>query len=614
MSPNKLWFLCCVLVGFECSKCLNFKNLKPTLGFRFQNMFKNLFSHQSSLGVTVSGNLENFALVNLHLPISLFSYDKLMGTCPDLFSELDGYLFFSSNVSIIKTGVVQSLECFNKTTLKLNTKKIVVAIEPDFSGKEVYLNYFSWLWKNFGILNLVLLLLHKEPREIDFLTFNPFLKKTSEEGQVLFYNDSTAATNSFDRVLKNLHGHSLKAFVFPFNYGVHPDFLNSSYSIQGGPDLTFMITLQQFFNVCFEHHKPRDYADFLQTGTANGALTDLSNNCVDISINSKTLKWYDTDKIQFLLPRKYSSFVILVKKQGIISGWRIALHLLQGTVWMCLVLALLTCSIVYITISRIRFGSLKLLEGEFVIMKSFLSVSIMKMPHTHPERILIAFSLMLSVIILNVVFGQMFYLIKSEPQLPNMESLEELQDSDLPIFTVYSNFLHALDGLKNTSLSKLPKRFNYKKLGSTTLGINSKNISDKYAILTSTGPLQMENYLQGPDNFEHIHILKETIMYFSIAYLMPIGSIYFNQFNMFAIKLVSHGFFDKWLNEYLLYRKEEGNLSIDQRNKSRVMVESDSLDLEDLKFPFVIILIGLVLSFIVFLAEILLQTAKSSCF
>lgn len=604
MSPSKIVCVCSILVVFKGFNCLHFKELKSSLNFSYQNIFQDLFVQQSSLGVAVSGNMENHALMNLHLPMALFSYDKITEICSNLRSELDGYLFFTSNLSYTKTEIIQSLACFNKTTLKLNTKKIVIVIETKLNNEVIY---FSWLWQNFGILNLVLVVTHKGTRNVEFLTFNPFVKKTSEEGQLLRFNDSLEATNSFDQVLTNLHGHTLKALVFPFPYGVHPDLMNDSSSIQGGPDLTFLFTLQRFFNVIFEHHKPSDYSDFLRTGTADGALADLSNNCVDILINSKTLKWYDNQKVQFLLPRKFANFVILVKKRGIISGWRIALHLLHKTVWMCLVLAFFMCSAVYTIMRRIRFGTFNFLEGLFVVMKSFLSVCIIHMPHTHPERMLIAFCLMLSVIILNLVFGQMFYLIKSEPQLSNINSLEELQNSNLPIFAVYSNFLYALDGLKNTSLSKLPERLKYKKLEGSTFGIDSKNINDKYAILTSTGSLQMQSYLNGSEYFENIHVLQETVMYFSIAHVMPIGSIYFNQFNTFAIKLVDHGFFNKWLTVYLLYRKEKEINSVNQQNKTSTVIKTDALDLEDLRFPFVIILIGLVLSLVVFLTEILLQ-------
>ncbi|XP_046663530.1 uncharacterized protein LOC124356520 [Homalodisca vitripennis] len=210
--------------------------------------------------------------------------------------------------------------------------------------------------------------------------------------------------------------------------------------------------------------------------------------------------------------------------------------------------------------------------------------------------------LLVSVIIVNVFFGQLFYLMKSKPRLTDIDSLQGLHDADVPIFTPFEHFLDVFDGLQNSSLSKLKDRIFYKDCGK--LGWSSglvDNVSDSYAVVLTASLVEFLMESSYADSDREIHVVKESVLQICVSQMMPTGSVFYDHFNHLIERLTQLGFFIKWRREYLSFVRELRDH--DRSGYRRKKNEYDYLTTQDLRLAFWILLVGLLSSIFIFVGE-----------
>ncbi|KAG8263883.1 hypothetical protein J6590_021551 [Homalodisca vitripennis] len=571
---------------------------------------------EKTLGVILP-DITRDIFTNLNLSVVVFIKERLLENCDQLATALDGYVFLITDTSKLKIQIIEVLQCYNRTTLKLKTKRIVIvhmnnsSLSMDYDPS-LYLRYFHWFWENYGLVHVIIYPIFEKQDMIStnrvLLGYNPFI----QSGILLRSEISEDFVSKQNSRFLDLQGYSLNATLFPFNFSAHPLLINRSPTIRGGPDVAIRWTLESYFNLRFAIRNTRDnsFEGHFMKGAFTGPLADVLENYIDIALNVNMMKWYNTPKVQFLMPRLCTALVVIVGSKGRIQGWRMALHIFQWQVWVWLMFAVVISSVFSLLLAKYRLSNddestvaVQSSEAVFLVLKSILSLSVSVVPRNNPERLLMASCLLVSVIVINIFFGQLFYLIKSKPQLANIDSLQELQDADLPIYTPLELFLDAFDGLQNSSLSKLKDRLFYKSYAD--LGWNNGvigKLSDRHAVIFTSTLVQFQMEAN-PVNFDkEIHIVKENVLQFCLGQMMPIGSVFYGHFNQLIERLVELGFFIKWRREYTSFVRELRDY--DKSTDRKIECDFDYLTFNDLKLAFWILFIGLVLSLFSFIGEI----------
>lgn len=576
------------------------------------------FVDESSLGVVLFDHDANYIPFEVHLPIVVYSEGEII-TCKTIPYASEGYVFVIAKASFLTTKIVPTLQCYNRTTMKLNTKKVlVICMKTEYCfSKEYYSQQFQMLWKNFGLVNIIVL---TGTVDSDFifhpiiLGYNPFIKNDSHATGVLITFDlESNFEGEFDKRFLNMHGYVLNAVMFPYNISVHPSFLDKPGSIKGGLDLSLRWAFESQFNVHFSIHPPRDgkFHGMSIKGTFTGALIDVINNDVDMALNAKLLKWHDTPKIQFLMPRLDTALIIMVKKKDRIEGWKVIFHLFHWQVWawyvsttsiMCFISWVLAKICLKVFILSDHYGN-EPSDAVWMVLKSTVSMSVVRLPKLYHDRILMTASLWSSVVIVNLLFGQLFYLIKTKPRTANIDTLQELLESNLPIFTSTESYMSAFDGLQNTSLSKLKDRISIRRFTEAEDGHGyPTKITADYALLHSSTQFQYQLVVEPSEFTESVHILKEFVWQCYLGLYMPIGSVYYKHFYKFSVRIFELGFTIKWMQEYLAFIQES---YYRQHPKDlHLKIVSDNLTLMDLKLAFLFLFMGLMISTVCFLFEI----------
>lgn len=609
-------FLSFILLNSSLSGAIhfsNYTNINIQSGNLIKEVINSYFKTESSLEIIVSTSsiLNNF-ITSVHLPYSLHSLDEFWKGCNKLERNEYGFVFIIPNTLWLTTEVVNVLQCYHQTIESFKTKRILIIDYSCVSNtivqncENIYLKYFQFLWHEYGLIHVIIYPIFMEPIKSQLvLAFNPFrVQRSSKTGVLLKYNFHNNMALRLNDRFKNMHRFPLKALMFPRSFSVEPLLANNSLSIKGGPDLTFRWTLESYFNVSFTTYKLENFDEAVYNGSEKFMLTEIFNSGADIVINFKQLKWAGYSKMQYLFPRKYTSVILMIEKRGPITGWKIILHLFSWQNWVCIACSLILCFICFAVFMKMnskvtkKFGGKELLKALNFVLKPTISISIHKVPEDNSSRILMSAYLMFSIILSNLLTSQLIFLLRS-PEPSNINSLQELQELNIPIYSFFPVFL-----ISNNGLSSLKNKVKYKKFKPDKGKNCSLSVGKDYAIIYSNTLFNIKRIVASDQQcFENIHIIKEDILQISFSQIMPIGSIYFERFNLLAVRLFQYGFDEKWYKENLGFSREKQNFNKTDYQKL-VQENFKSLSLNDLKLHFYMLIHGIIVSFFIFLTEV----------
>lgn len=96
---------------------------------------QNYFPHENCLCVVlgVTAEEEFLPMPTLHVPEVVFTKDRVLQDCGSKSTNQDGYIFMTSNAASLEIQIIPHLRCFNRSTLKLKTKYILIT---DFSDSD----------------------------------------------------------------------------------------------------------------------------------------------------------------------------------------------------------------------------------------------------------------------------------------------------------------------------------------------------------------------------------------------------------------------------------------------------------------------------------------------
>jgi hypothetical protein len=490
--------------------------------------------------------------------------------------------------------------------------------EQHFRNYEIeYHELFQLMWTRYNILNVLVLdsrtsALSWHGTRTDIVTFNPFLKVGNIRGMVQAYNlaDANIVCEMYDRQLDDLHGYPLRVTMF-LAYPRAPHIYGGPVNWQknGGTDGNILREVSQLMNFTPVLHRPKDGIKFgfrTKGGTFVGSVGDIVYGRSDIAFNSHYIKNYDDAQIQFVTPPVvHDSIVILVPKSQLIPGW---LDLFE-----CFCLAglffLLTSyviSVCFTTFIRRCLGTeINIYEFSRIalrILKMFLTVPILGTREltSFSEKVFASSCLLFGVLMVTAIQVTLVTEISSPNYYPDIDTLQQLAESGLPIATSYQNLLDTFSDSDNPTMIRLAENV---RLENESFGIKER-IAYKmdYAAITSLPnvPYFLARYT-GPSGNPLLHAVREKPRGYFLSYIVPKYSVYLRRINILTATLTESGLVDKWEADEVLENRIQQRYNHTHAGKSTLHAYS----MNDLQTAFFALMLGLSCGSVVFVAEIM---------
>lgn len=597
-------------------------------GRKMRDAVQEYFPHENVLSVVTD---KDELLPTFHVPVVLLTRDRVLRDCGREPTEQDGYVFVTSNAENLEQQIVPLLKIFNRTTFNLKSKYILVLDVSEnctSSLYEIYSYFFHSLWRDFGIINIAIIPVRNQFQNTEPLhvfSYNPFLAPHNSSPSALQKTLTQDARSSMIDRFRSMHGHRLRTVFYkiPSSQVTLEDF-NKKQPLGADPGVLFKQVLQEKFNASFDGYEFSSDIFGLGNNTGRGVMGEFISGKADLSVNLFFLQpgvtWLKQIEI---IPTGYDmSLVFVVPKPKKIESWLFFLYIFQWQVCAGLGIVLVLLSAATVLFVHVHSGTDTFSQdgtSEVVsVWKSALSVPINRLPTTHSQRLLIALSLLLGVIFLTLFSVQLFTLVKTKPRQASIRTLQDLHDSDLPIYTIWKEFAPYLNSFENTSLRRLKDNLKTDEMykNANFLDPSYLNITDRSVVYTDVMINLLVSFPKNKAILECFEVVKEPIFKSLLVMYLPVGSIYYDHFNGVNLRLVSGGFYLKWydvkaqqtVERYVASFPTTPTPSAAAAAVGAAAHQTDDdrvpLTYEDLKMAFYILYTGLTVSALCFLKEV----------
>ncbi|XP_018374120.1 PREDICTED: uncharacterized protein LOC108768249 isoform X2 [Trachymyrmex cornetzi] len=457
-------------------------------------------------------------------------------------------------------------------------------------------------------------------------TYNPFIKvNNSVWGRVEIINVTTAEEASkmlshltYHRT-KNMNGYALKVGYFKDKAkSIAKPIKGQSITRYSYADVfkefdeKMLNTIAQDMNFQIEYVYPADnkwFGSQLFNGTYVGAIGDIVYGRTDICFISFFVKKYSISPKEDVDFSTYVDFdricMVVPKATKIPKGIRIY-HFFPLSIWICLMLTHIFTYLIWyflqvFTPKRMRKRSLRA-----TIYRSFLlnAGCPQKLPNTNAERILLSGVFLVNVTLVGIFNGILYNSFAYDMYYPDIDSLHDLDVSGLPISYSSVSLVDLFDDDNDVKLTTMQNL--RKKLQSNENGVIST------AHYRNTSAFARERYfpviseeLADADGGPLLHLIKECPGKFYLSYLLPKNSIFNEKVNTLIDHLNQAGLPSLWyqciVNAFDIRKKLlSKEILVRKKKKTGSFVP---FNLADMQSSFYILLIGLLISTIVFFHE-----------
>ncbi|PSN54294.1 Ionotropic receptor 873 [Blattella germanica] len=468
---------------------------------------------------------------------------------------------------------------------------------------------FEWLWQTHKIIRVRMLTIYEDystkfyNTEMKIWKYDPFKKELNNVHSV-----------SFNRGNHNLNGQPIRVSMFihyPTSYFPNSlkgnitsltnanDFHLGKFLGVDGQMLFNIATFLNFTPKILRYTREMSFGFLLKNGTYTGALGQIVFKHADIAFNSRFIKQYNTTKIEYTRIILNDQVCIIVPKANLIPRWRRMLLSFNTQLWMIL---LCTCFLIVIFWHILRkINKYKRAEW-FIICETFqmlLLSGILHPPKKLSERCFYASCLIFFLVITNAFQSFLVTNITYPNYEPDINTLEELDNSNLPIWSRSQDNADIFRDLDIPVMERLLKKFSVFNGTGNQLLKHVSNIKDAAAIVRATSSPYTESTYVAEDGSQLIHTVDECPASYQLSYIVPKGSPYLPVFNMFILRMNEGGFTDKWHKDGIRVRSLKGEKH-GEREALKVFT------IEDLQLSFYIYVSGVFASTVVFIAELLI--------
>ncbi|XP_053655872.1 ionotropic receptor 93a-like [Cherax quadricarinatus] len=327
---------------------------------------------------------------------------------------------------------------------------------------------------------------------------------------------------------------------------------------------------------------------------------------------------------------EYGSLDFSMAQPGIKPQWQSLYYPLTDTVWLAIILALLLAPFVLILIIRVSEQRKDVARTDTVVVVHHLTGMLLgqnlprRLPKTCSSRVLVAVWLIFGLIITTAYRGNLTAFLSLPKYPPRAETLQQLVTTAEritmpPYGAEFRNFF-----LKSGSQV-------FQRLAELIHIVPSVEIGLQEAIDRKQAHLENRRYQQlriaelftRADGSSKLYIGRESVLPGQAAWPIPHDAPYRPMLDRCLMAVIEAGLYEKWSKDLLTEaqvesRRKKRNLLQQQQQEQKQERKEDfdsnsnigSLTIEHLQGAFMLLLLGLLLSGLIFILEILMTTAK----
>ncbi|XP_071052070.1 glutamate receptor ionotropic, kainate glr-3-like [Onthophagus taurus] len=490
-----------------------------------------------------------------------------------------GFLCFINNLNQINLNHKQIFPI-------LNGEYIIFYDTKNFNPSKIMEKIVDKIWKQFNILKFVLI-------------------------SCGYYFQSPALNINFSKrsnlkLTYNLHGENVKFTIFEREptalYGKTQIHTGENLKISGGfggLDGMVLNNLVQYLNFTLIIQPPSDgfgYGWKSSNGEFFGSLGDIVYKNSQISINGRFLMSYKTDEIEFTHFIRSDELCVIVPKAKKIPQWLMMFHCFSAITWIIIIITFL--------ISWFTWYFLRSQKRDVIVafIETFsLMISIpLKLRKKISERIFLIGCLGFNVIMVGIFQGSLVTSFSVVSYYSDINSLIDLEKSDLPISTSLDVFRNDTKLMINLSKRTVLSNYNSSMERAAYYG-------DVAAVeRRDDAELLMKTVYLNDDGSPRLHIVGDCPTVNYLVYIVPKGSPYLPAFNLAINHFWEAGLLDKWYNDAIDFM-----IMYSVYNKNFKINDELAFNMGDVQTAFYILIFGLFVSFLIFIFEIITKTEKS---
>lgn len=476
----------------------------------------------------------------------------------------------------------------------------VFSFYQDCKSFEIYLDkILKRFWTDFNILNLIA----QTPCSCNKIyIYRPFLKKKTW-GRIQAYNPKQVIKNIAltTNPLFNLNKYPLRISLFersptairnlPKNLQNNPIYQNvtSSKGFAGSDGLLLgaLVEYLNFEPVIDENLEPFSYGYVFRNGTVSGVLADIVNRRSDYAGNCRLMTYFRTEGHEFIKPYSSERISMAVPKSAKVPRWRSLFNCFNKLSWsLILGICVFCCGFWWL----IRCKSL--IQAFWEMFSFFVGIPC-KMVPSKGQFLFLTSCMMFNIIILGVIQGSFFTDFTTTLYYPDLNTLEEVVESGLPIMSFAWQILSIGSSPLDIKLKKnsIPYEDNVYELIALYRNVAVLDRRLDMELLVKT------KYL-GHEGVSPLHIVEENLATFLTTGLVPKGSPFLIVFNYVITSMFEAGLTKKWYNDVV------DSMVIEHKHKIEDSEEFEPFSLEDIQAAFYVIAFGYCGSVFVFLCEI----------
>lgn len=183
----------------------------------------------------------------------------------------------------------------------------------------------------------------------------------------------------------------------------------------------------------------------------------------------------------------------------------------------------------------------------------------------------------------------------------DINTLQELDDSGLPIGTSSRSLLDIFGDRENPLLASLQDKFIIMKTAAYDRAIEKRDVCCVERKSDITVGMTQQYLRLG---YEPLHIINECPRTYFLSFIIKKHWPFRNRFNEVIQLFLEAGMIDKWYADitYALVMHDRMNATVDRRIKQR-----EPLTILDIQTPFFFLFIGMIVSFVIFCIEVIIN-------
>uniref|UniRef100_A0A0H2UI72 Uncharacterized protein n=1 Tax=Rhodnius prolixus TaxID=13249 RepID=A0A0H2UI72_RHOPR len=329
-------------------------------------------------------------------------------------------------------------------------------------------------------------------------------------------------------------------------------------SVGAGIDGSFMLELSRHLNFTPVIIKAKNYDE---------AMSKMLAKAVGMSVNAWSMRFLN-EHVSMTHAMYSDQKCVALRKGSVLRGWHVFLQTFRWDVWLAIICTAIITNWIVALVTRRR----SWYEAMPTVLRAMFTVPLRRPPKSTKERIIIASCLLFGIVIMTTYQGNLYYFIKTKvkhkPPTTLSEIRQEIRGRHLPNDTTLTN-----------------------------------RVFEKYAIRIRR---KIFDLLMQTGQLSNLYLVPECLYTANFAYALRKGSVWLAPLNRFLLSMFEAGFPEAWYRRTVFTKKR-----ISYKGKRKTVKSARVFTLRDLEVAIFVLLLGLTLSFVVFLLEILSATVAS---